>query len=277
MHTLIPLNLSVISVPTLYSLYPLAKIILLLSLLGFPPLSAQTIQDDAGNHIPTYPPATRIITLSPHTTEIIQAIGASDLLIAVANFSPKVPKSVPRISAFGGLDRELILQLNPDLIIAWTSGNKPRDLAWLEQQGIRVYRSEPARLTQLADNMRAIGALINRQQQANLAAQTFTTALQQACTKQQHREVYLSIWHKPAMSVGGKHWLNDALQYAGMHNTYATVQQGIFSVENESLITKQHLLHLSSNPFKTANNHRIIDTLSRPGPAIIQAIQQLCQ
>lgn len=244
-----------------------------------PPAIAQTIQDDLGNTLATAPAAQRIITLAPHATELVQAIGAEDLLVAVAAFSPGITKSIPRISALGSIDRELILQLEPDLIIAWASGNKPRDLEWSEKQGIRVYRSEPARLGQLAQSMRAIGRLANRTQPAERAANQFAAALAQACTTPKNQEVYVSIWPTPAMTVGGKHWLNDVLQHAGMHNTYAAIQHGIFAVERESLLSKQHLLHLSSQTMgdKNAINHRVIDTLGRPGPAIIQAIQQLCQ
>lgn len=241
--------------------------------------AAHTIKDDLGHSIPTTPAARRIITLAPHATEIIQAIGAQDLLVAVASHSPNVPASMPRISAFGGLDRELVLQLQPDLVIAWASGNKPRDLAWLAGRGIRVYRSEPAELAQLADSMRAIGALVQRLKQAGQAARRFGQALAQACQNKGDTEVYFSIWHRPAMTVGGVHWLNDVLHYAGMRNTYAAIQQGVFSVEAEARFAKQNLVHLSSYPLPAdeAENRITIDALSRPGPAIIPAIQQLCQ
>ncbi len=242
------------------------------------PGHTQTIQDDIGHFITVTPYAQRVVTLSPHTTEIIQAIDATDLLAAVATHSPGIAESVPRISAVGGIDREWMLQLQPDLVIAWASGNKPRDLEWLETQNIRVYRSEPAKLVQLADSMRKIGNLTNRRASAEQAASQFEQALQHACQKPQNTEVYVSIWHRPAMTVGGAHWLNDVLKYAGMRNTYAAIQRGIFSMEAESLISKQSLLRLSSYPPPSGQTgrQRTINTLSRPGPAILQAIQQLC-
>lgn len=262
-----------------FDFFVIIKSVFLLSLVWAVSVAAQTIQDDLGNVLHTAPVAQRIVTLSPHTTEIIQFIGADDLLVAAADFSPNVPDSVPRISAFGGIDRELILQLAPDLVVAWASGNKPGDLVWLEKQGIRVYRSEPVHLSQLSESMRSIGMLVDRRNEAEQAALRFELALSQACQRERSREVYLSIWHKPAMTVGGSHWLNDVLHHAGMHNTYAAIQYGVFSVGRESLFTKQNLLHLSSYPLPDKNvmNRKIIDALSRPGPAIIQAIQHLCQ
>lgn len=223
-------------------------------------------------------PAQRIITLAPHATELVQAIGAEDLLVAAAAFSPNLPPHIPRISTFGGLDREHILQLAPDLVIAWTSGNRPSDLAWLTQQGIPVLHSDPQTLPELAAHMRIIGQRIGRLKQADIAAAQWIQALHvTSCSTDTPTEIYLQIWPRPAMSVGGQHWLNDVLRYAGMRNTYADIKRGIFAVEAEALMSKQALLRLSGNDtVKNQPNSLWVPHISRPGPALIQVIQQLC-
>jgi iron complex transport system substrate-binding protein len=189
-----------------------------------------------------------------------------------------LPANIPRITTYGGMDRELILQLAPDLVVAWTSGNRPSDLAWLDTQGIPVYHSEPSRLTELAEQMRTIGQRIGRTKSAAIAADHFTEALQHNhCIQQSPTETYLQIWPQPAMSVGRQHWLNDVMHYAGMRNTYTEVNRGIFAVEAESLFSKRHLLRLSSNQAIQAMPNSVWAAhLGRPGPALLKVIQKIC-
>ena len=242
---------------------------LLLGCMVLAPVAANTILDDTGRSLPQYPIAQRVVTLSPHATELLLAAGGQALLVGAARYSVKLPTHIPVISTLGGVDREQLLQLQPDLVIAWASGNRASDLFWLQQQGIRVFRSEPQNLPQIATSIRSIGQLIGHTQQASQAADSFLYALQQACPTTAKRAVYVSVWDKPAMSIGGRHWLNDVLHHAGLHNTYQALTQGIFSVEAESLASQQDLpsIKLDSLP-----DHQ----LSRPGPQLLDAVRNLC-
>lgn len=216
----------------------------------------------------------RIVTLSPHTTELVQAIGGEHLLVAAAAHSPNLPASIPHLSTFGGIDRERILQLAPDLVIAWTSGNRPSDLAWLDRQGIRVFHSEPTRLDDLADQMRTLGTLTGLSDTAEQAAQHFLQALRNSCQRSDPMTVYLSLWDRPALTVGGEHWLNDVLHHAGLRNAYHPIRRGVFAVEAEAEASQHRLPRLSSQP---GHSHLSLPDLSRPGRALIQTIRQLCQ
>ena len=225
--------------------------------------------------------AQRVITLAPHATELVQAIGGQHTLIAASSHTPEqLPSHIMQINTYGGLDRELMLQLAPDLVIAWTSGNRPSDLAWLADQGIPVYHSEPRKITDLAEQMRAIGQLLGLTTTAEQTAEQYLRQLgklQTDCQTTTATEVYLQIWTRPAMSVGGNHWLNDVLRHAGLRNTYAPEPRGIFSVEAESLYSKRHLIRLSSNQTIQQNPNGLwVPNMGRPGPGILQVIQQLC-
>ena len=224
------------------------------------------------------PPAQRVITLAPHATDLVQAIGGQHRLIAAATHATDdLPSHIMRINTYGGLDRELILQLAPDLVIAWTSGNRPSDLAWLAAQDIPIYHSEPYALADLADQMRAIGELTGLTATAEQAADDYLRKLQTHCMSLSPTETYLQIWSRPAMSVGGHHWLNDVLRYAGLRNTYAAVQRGIFSVETESLFSKRQILRVSSNQEVQTNPRSIwVPNMGRPSPSILNVIQTLC-
>ena len=239
--------------------------------------SAATVFDDLGHPLQTTPPVTRVVTLSPHTTEILYAAGGKPLLVGAARHSQNLSQQVAHIDTLGGIDRELMLQLAPDLVLAWASGNRANDLAWLEAQGIRVFRSEPGDMQQLAESIRAVGRLIGRPGHADRSAAEFLERMNSTCAPQGQREVYVSIWDSPAMSLGGRHWLNDVLALAGLHNTYADVSRGVFSVERESLLARQHLLQLAPGGNGREGRQIPLESLSRPGTSLARGIELLCR
>jgi len=232
---------------------------------------AAPLLDDSGTAVPTQPPAQRIVTLSPHATELVIAAGAAARLVAAAGEAPGLPAQVSRLRTLGGIDREQLLALQPDLVIAWASGNRAGDLAWLEAQGMRVFRSEPRDLRGIAANLRAIGRLSGTRETAGQAAVQFEQAIQTACGELEPVPVYVAVWDRPAMSVGGQHWLNDVLRHAGMLNAYSEVERGVFAVEAEALAAKQGLRQVRLGP----SEQRPLD-LGRPGPRLGEAVRALC-
>jgi iron complex transport system substrate-binding protein len=106
------------------------------------------VTDDAGQEIVLQQPAQRIVSLSPHITELLFAAGAGSSVVGVSEYSnyPAAAETIPRISGGGGLDMEAILALRPDLVIAWQSGNPGQQVKHLQSLGLTVFLSEPRRL-----------------------------------------------------------------------------------------------------------------------------------
>jgi len=242
-------------------------------------VTASPVTDDTGRTLDLDQSARRVIALSPHTAELLTYVGGDSHLLAAPEYGGSLPAHTLKISALGGIDRERTLQLQPDLVLAWDSGNRPSDLAWLEKQGIPVFRSEPHDMAAIAANLRAIGQLVGLAQAGELAARRFEKNLEAICLGTGQQEVYLAVWDKPALSVGGEHWLNGALRHAQMRNTFAEVPKGVFPVEREALFDKSELLQIvPGNAGKGTEAQRLyLPQLSRPGPAILQAVERLCE
>ena len=87
----------------------------------------------------------RIIALAPHIVEILYDIGAGDQIIGTTDFAdyPEQAKLIPRIGNHAKLQIERVIALQPDLIIAWRSGNPSDDLNRLSQLGFTIVYSEP--------------------------------------------------------------------------------------------------------------------------------------
>ena len=108
----------------------------------------------ANGEILTLPnPATRIITLAPNLAEMVFAAGAGAQLKAVVEYSnfPAQVTQIPRVGDAFRIDLERIIELNPDLVIAWKSGNPQTALQKLQQLGITVWQIEITRPEEIAD------------------------------------------------------------------------------------------------------------------------------
>ena len=73
--------------------------------------------------------AKRIVSLSPHLTELTFAAGAGQRLVGVVDYSdyPAAAAGIPRIGDAFRIDYEAISLLDPDLILAWRSRHVTRN------------------------------------------------------------------------------------------------------------------------------------------------------
>ncbi len=223
--------------------------------------------------------AQRIVTLAPHTTELVLAAGGGDRLVGVAaggSYPPSIA-ALPRIGGPGALDRERLLTLRPDLVIAWQSGNRASDLEWIERTGIALYRSEPTSLRDIASTIRAIGRLADHTATAERAALRFEKSLATACAQQPLLPAYIEVWDTPAMTIGGSHWINDVLKHSGYRNLFGHVARGVFAIADEARYLTRSAMRISLLPGRAGSaNHRLADLLSRPTPGLAEAIDLLC-
>src|SRR5262245_47289704 len=79
------------------------------------------LKDDAGYAVRLPRPASRIVSLSPHVTEMVYAAGAGQRLVAVVKFSdfPPEAKKLPVVGDGRAVDFDLLLAMNPDLVVVW--------------------------------------------------------------------------------------------------------------------------------------------------------------
>ena len=188
------------------------------------------------------------------------------------------------VSHFSGLDREQLLALKPDLVVAWASGNKPNDIAWLKSMNIPVYLSEPATLDDIPASMEKLGRLAGKRDFSQQAAEQFRLDLNRSCPgrgERQPQPTYYEIWPSPPMTIGGKHWLNPLLERAGLYNVFAHQDRQIISVTPEALfgipievkISNFQQAGVSSSGVKLVQGN---DLLSITGPRIIDGLRLLC-
>lgn len=244
------------------------------------------VTDDAGRSLVLERPARRIVTLSPHATELVIALGLQSRLVAVADFFdyPDSLRGVPRLNSLGRIDRERLLLYRPDLVIAWGSGNRSSDLRWLRKTGIPVFLSEPSSLEAIAETLEKLGVLTGAAEQGKEAAGSFRRRLEQACRQRRKIPVqtaYYEIWPRPPMTIGGSHWLNGILARAALRNIFADIPRQVITVSRESLLARPHEITIVSRPPDDSPRQEakmvVADaTLGRPGPRVVEGLEKLC-
>lgn len=100
-----------------------------------------TLTDDEGTPVTLAAPPTKIVSLTPATTEILFAVGAGPRIVGVtdADDYPPVAKQITQVVKLGTVDIEKIVGLGADLVIAGGNGfNSPDAIAKLRSLGIPV-------------------------------------------------------------------------------------------------------------------------------------------
>ena len=178
------------------------------------------VLDDTHAQIQLSAPAQRIISLAPNLTEILFFIGAGDRVVGTVDHSdyPPAALQVPRVGSHSRFDFETILRLQPDLILAWESGNPAALVTRLEQLGLTVYRAEPATLALIASTLVRIGKLTGNDKTANRLAGQFLEEAE-SIRKTFHRKklirVFYQVWHNPLITLNGDHLVSRLLEDCG--------------------------------------------------------------
>lgn len=255
--------------------------------------------DDAGLEVRLPVPACRIISLSPHATELVFAAGAGECLRGVTAFSdyPPAARTLPQVGDAAHLDRERLLALRPDLVIVWPDGNRPQDLTWLERRGIPLFRSNPQDLMAIAANLRAIGRLAGTDAVAEAAARAFEARLQDLRERYRHlprRRVFYQLWSRPLLALGQDPLIQEALALCGMENLFRQLHGAAPAVSRDAVILADPDAILAGDtgdpePFawwrrwpqlRAVALGRLLvvpaDLLQRPTPRILEGVAQVC-
>lgn len=203
--------------------------------------SPVVVLDDAGREVRLAAPATRVVSLAPHLTELLFAAGAGVRLVGVSEYSsyPAQAARLPGVGGGAGLDLEAIISLRPDLILAWQSGNSPAQLATLERLGLTVFYSEPRNIDDIATSLERLGALAGTADQARAAARAFREQVRQLADEYAGRQpvtVFYQVWERPLMTVNGAHMISAWLRLCGAKNVFAGLPELAPAVALEAVL-----------------------------------------
>jgi len=186
-------------------------------------------------------PAVRIITLAPNLAELVFAAGAGDHLKAVVEYSnfPESVRTIPRVGDAFRIDLEGVLELKPDLVIAWKSGNPQTALQKLEQLGINVWQIEITRPEQIADTVENISDAAGTRSVGHPYARHLRDKL--AKLFKQHADktpvtYFYQIAARPLYTINGQHIISRGLAVCGGVNIFSDLPTLAPQISRESVI-----------------------------------------
>ena len=246
-------------------------------------------------------PAEHIVTLAPNLAELVFAAGAGHKLKGVVKHSqfPAEVKNIPKVGDAFRIDLERIVEMAPDLVIAWRSGNPQTALQKLEQLGLKVWQIEivhPHEIAQAVESIAlaagtvATGKIVAAQLRDKLAA------LKQANSHKPSVDYFYQVAAQPLYTVNGQHIISRSLEVCGGRNVFADLPTLAPQISRESVIVANPEAMLAPQysegtpgldnwldwPQLTAvKNHSLLylpaDQISQATPRLLDSIDLACK
>ena len=276
-------------------------VILSLGLSGYQRADAAEAYDDEGTLIRLTASAMRIISLAPSLTEILYAAGAGSKVVGVVEFSdyPPEARSLPVVGRHDALDLETLLALQPDLVIAWRSGNPRAAINRLRELGLTVYVAEPQDLDTVASHLDRLGTLAGTGTVASAASAGFRRQLQDLRTRYARREpvrTFYQVWDRPLITAGRKELINDIISLCGGTNIFRELSRVAPKVSVESVLSRDPQIIVASGmdqerpewldswrdwtDLSAVRNDKLFfippDLMQRHTPRALEGAQRLC-
>lgn len=257
---------------------------------------ALTVADDLGRTVQLSAPATRIVALAPHATELLFEIGAGGRLVAVernSDYPPQV-RTLPSLSALPRPDPERVLAYAPDLVVLWGAGGV-RDLARrLEALGVAVFVSEPRSLDGIANTIERLGVLTGTGPRAAALAGGLRNRI--AALRSRHGQrtpvpVFVQVWSRPLMTLSDRDPIGDALAACGARNVFGALPQAAAEVDPEAVLRRAPRVIIGFDPETGRRRWETLGVLApqgalhyvaadrvlqRPVPRALDALETLC-
>lgn len=261
------------------------------------PAQAAVSAPDASGKLLTLPQAAqRIVSLSPHATEMLYAIGAGPRLVATVDYSnyPPAARALPRVGGYSGISLEAVLRQRPDLVVAWQDGGNLRELERLRQLGVAVFISHPLQLDDVAAEMQSLGRLTGNPATAAAAATVYRqqlAALRQRYARRAPVSVFYQISATPIFTVSQRSFMGAMMQLCGGRNVFGSLGQAAPQVSMEAVVAARPQVMLAARadilrmwdrwsalPAVAADTRYVLDEdlLTIPGPRLPQGAAALC-
>lgn len=197
--------------------------------------------DDTGTEVCLAQPASRIAALSPGATELVWAAGAGDKVVAVVSFSdyPDAAKEVTSVGSHTRMDLERLMQLQPDLVIGWVTGNPPEQLEALAELGLPVFSIEPRTFEAVSHTIERLATLAGTEADGFAEAGRFRQGI--AGLEREYRDaepvpVFYQVWDEPLMTVNNEHLIGKVITLCGGVNVFGDLDRLVPRISPEAVI-----------------------------------------
>jgi iron complex transport system substrate-binding protein len=245
--------------------------------------------------------APRIISLSPHITELLFAAGAGDRIVGVDDASdyPPAVAGIARVGEPSALDVEGLLRLKPTLIVLWDSGTPARRKAELQRLNLRLYVTDQHHLDDIGTALLEFGRLAGTEPVAAAAARRYRDELADLRERYAARprlKVFYQVWDRPLYTLSGTHLVSEVLSLCGGDNVFADLTTLAPAIDREAVLTRNPDVILIAATgaegarqraewdrfgyIRAVRNHHVFSVdpslVGRMAPRILQGVREVC-
>ncbi len=254
----------------------------------------RVVVDDLGKSVVLPENVTRAVSLAPNLTEIVFAVGAGDKLVGDTTYC-NYPPEAERIQKVGDTLKpniETIVALKPDVVFVSTASQLETFISTLNSQNIAVFVTNPDSLDGIYSSIEKIGAVFKSERSARVIADLKDRigSVERRTADAKRPKVFLQL-DKSLFTVGRGSYITDLIRLAGGESATADIDKAYAQLSKETaLALDPEVIVLSESsdndvPADVFKNSRAVkngrvyrinaDLLSRPGPRVADALEQL--
>jgi ABC-type Fe3+-hydroxamate transport system substrate-binding protein len=234
-----------------------------------------SVVDDLGDTLSVARPASRIVSLSPATTELVFALGAGDRLIGRTSWCDYPPAALAVPSVGDGLppNVEAVVAAAPDLVLLYRSPQNATARARFREAGIPTLTLSFDHLADVARLARLLGPVLGRAEAGDSLARAFEAAIAVAGEPSRgipdslRPRILLLAWDQPPIAIGAGSFQSEILTLAGADNLFSDLPAPSAPVSIELISARDPDLILLSDTGPPA-------FASRPAWAAVRAVKE---
>lgn len=218
----------------------------------------------------------RIVCLTDETTETLYLLGEEDRIAGVSGYTvrPKEARSKPRVSAFVSAKIDKILELQPDLVLAF-SDLQADIVRELIQKGLTVLAFNQRSVFEILEMILALAGLVGCPEKGKALASVLSGGLEEIRASAQRfprrPRVFFEEWNDPLIS--GIQWVEELTELAGGEPVFPELRQKALArdriLDPDSVISRDPEVVIASWCGVKVNKDRI---MARPGWSGITAV-----
>ena len=170
----------------------------------------------------------RIVCLTDETTETLYLLGEENRIAGVSGYTvrPKEARSKPRVSAFVSAKIDKILELQPDLVLAF-SDLQADIVRELIQKGLTVLAFNQRSVSEILEMILALAGLVGCPEKGKALASVLSGGLEEirasANRFPRRPRVFFEEWNDPLIS--GIRWVEELIELAGGEPVFPELRQ----------------------------------------------------
>ncbi len=217
-----------------------------------------TITDMLGRNLAIKKTLKRIVSVVPSQTELLYDLGLEEEVVGITKFCIHPDEwfhSKTRVGGTKKINQEIILSLQPDIVIANMEENTQSELEELAKH-VPVWISDVRNLNDALRMIELLGDLVDKSDEAEKIILKIRTGFDLLKPMAKSQKALYLIWRDPFMSVNSDTFIHDMMMRCGLINVSSEAKTRYPQLSPEQVhALNPDLVLLSSEPFPFAEKH----------------------